>query len=41
MQDVRSINLGSVYETVVAQELKAHGLAYIYDNTKRMERLII
>ena len=25
MQDVRSINLGSVYETVVAQELKAHG----------------
>ena len=25
IDDIRSINLGSVYETVVAQELKAHG----------------
>ena len=26
LEDVRSINLGSVYETVVASELIAHGL---------------
>ena len=33
MQNVRSINLGSVYETVVAQELRAHGFnLYYYDN---------
>lgn len=33
MQDVQSINLGSVYETVVAQELCAHGFnLYYYDN---------
>jgi predicted AAA+ superfamily ATPase len=33
MQDIPSINLGSVYETVVAQELRAHGLnLYYYDN---------
>lgn len=38
MSDVRSINLGSVYETVVAQELKAHGYAlYYYDNKKNGE----
>lgn len=38
MQDVRSINLGSVYETVVAQELKAHGFGlYYYDNKKNGE----
>jgi predicted AAA+ superfamily ATPase len=38
MQDVRSINLGSVYETVVAQELKAHGFdLYYYDNKKNGE----
>jgi uncharacterized protein len=31
--DVRSINLGTVYESVVAQELKAHGFnLYYYDN---------
>ena len=31
--DVASINLGAVYETVVAQELKAHGFElYYYDN---------
>lgn len=36
MDDVRSINLGSVYETVVAQELKAHGFSlYYYDNKKK------
>lgn len=35
MTDVASINLGSVYETVVAQELKAHGFnLYYYDNKK-------
>ena len=30
MTDVRSVNLGSVYETVVAQELKAHGYDLYY-----------
>ncbi len=38
MADVRSVNLGSVYETVVAQELKAHGYSlYYYDNKKNGE----
>ena len=38
MDDVASINLGSVYETVVAQELKAHGYnLYYYDNKKTGE----
>lgn len=38
MDDVASINLGSVYETVVAQELKAHGFnLYYYDNKKNGE----
>lgn len=38
MDDVTSINLGSVYETVVAQELKAHGFnLYYYDNKKNGE----
>ena len=38
MSDMRSINLGSVYETVVAQELKAHGYdLYYYDNKKNGE----
>lgn len=38
MDDVRSINLGSVYETVVAQELRAHGYGlYYYDNKKNGE----
>lgn len=38
MTDVASINLGSVYETVVAQELKAHGFdLYYYDNKKTGE----
>ena len=38
MSDVKSINLGTVYETVVAQELKAHGYGlYYYDNKKNGE----
>lgn len=38
LQDVRSINLGSVYESVVAQELKAHGFnLHYYDNKKKGE----
>lgn len=38
MDNIRSINLGSVYETVVAQELKAHGYdLYYYDNKKNGE----
>ncbi len=38
MKDERSINLGSVYESVVAQELKAHGHElFYYDNTKKGE----
>ncbi len=38
MSDVKSINLGSVYETAVAQELKAHGYnLYYYDNKKNGE----
>ena len=38
MQSERSINLGSVYESVVAQELKAHGHdLYYYDNSKKGE----
>lgn len=38
MDDIPSINLGSVYETVAAQELKAHGFnLYYYDNKKNGE----
>jgi predicted AAA+ superfamily ATPase len=38
LQDVKSINLGSVYETVVAQELHAHGFAlHYYDNKQKGE----
>lgn len=38
LDDVRSINLGSVYETVVAQELRAHGhKLFYYDNRKQGE----
>ena len=38
MSDNKSINLGSIYETVVAQELKAHGYElYYYDNKKNGE----
>ena len=38
LQDDRSINLGSVYETVVAQEFHAHGFSlYYYDNKQKGE----
>ena len=38
LDDVRSINLGSVYESVVAQELRAHGhKLFYYDNRKQGE----
>ena len=38
MDSIRSINLGSIYETVVAQELRAHGYGlYYYDNKKNGE----
>ena len=35
LNDVRSINLGTVYESVVAQELKAHGYKLHYYDNKR------
>ena len=36
MNDLRSINLGSVYESVVCSELSAHGFPlFYYDNKKR------
>lgn len=38
LADEKSVNLGAVYETVVAQELKAHGYnLYYYDNKKNGE----
>ena len=38
LQDVRSVNLGTVYESVVAQELHAHGFPmFYYDNKKTGE----
>ncbi|MGM9861961.1 MAG: DUF4143 domain-containing protein, partial [Muribaculaceae bacterium] len=38
LQNVRSINLGTVYESVVAQELAAHGKKlHYYDNKKKGE----
>ncbi|MCQ2283698.1 MAG: AAA family ATPase [Bacteroidales bacterium] len=38
LQDENSINLGSVYESVVAQELHAHGFdLHYYDNKKKGE----
>ena len=38
MRDERSINLGAVYESVVAQELAAHGFSlFYYDNRKNGE----
>lgn len=38
LDDVRSINLGSVYETAVANELMAHGnVLYYYDNRSKGE----
>ena len=36
LDDMRSINLGSVYESVIAQELRAHGhKLFYYDNRKQ------
>ena len=38
LQDIKSINLGNVYESVVAQELQAHGFKmHYYDNKKNGE----
>lgn len=38
LQNIKSINLGTVYETVVAQELKAHGhKLFYYDNKQKGE----
>ena len=39
LNDEKSINLGTVYESVVAQELRAHGFSklYYYDNKQRGE----
>ena len=38
LQDIRSINLGTVYESVVAQELSAHGFdLHYYDNKQKGE----
>lgn len=35
LDDTKSVNLGSVYENVVAQELKAHGCNLFYYDNKR------
>ena len=38
LDDVKSINLGTVYESVVASELKAHGFnLFYYDNRSKGE----
>ena len=38
LQDIRSINLGTVYESAVAQELAAHGFKlHYYDNKQKGE----
>ena len=38
LQNIKSINLGNVYESVVAQELHAHGFPmHYYDNKQRGE----
>ena len=39
LQDERSVNLGTVYESVVAQELRAHGYErlFYYDNKQHGE----
>lgn len=38
LQNIRSINLGTVYELVVAQELQAHGFnLHYYDNKQKGE----
>ena len=40
MDDIRSVNLGSVYETFVAQELSAHALDVSTTTTKSMAKWI-
>jgi len=35
LEDIRSVNLGAVYETVVAQELRAHGFDLFYFDNKK------
>lgn len=40
MNDKCGVNLGSVYENVVAQELKAHGFKLYYYDNKKMGRWI-
>ncbi|MGM9694801.1 MAG: ATP-binding protein [Alloprevotella sp.] len=38
LQDIKSVNLGTVYESVVAQELAAHGFKlHYFDNKKKGE----
>lgn len=38
LQDIRSVNLGTVYESAVAQELAAHGFKlHYYDNKQKGE----
>ena len=38
LDDIKSINLGTVYESVVASELKAHGFnLFYYDNKSKGE----
>lgn len=38
LQDIKSVDLGTVYESVVAQELAAHGFKlHYYDNKKKGE----
>ena len=39
LDDSQAINFGSIYENVVAQELKAHGFDLYYYNSKRMGEL--
>ncbi len=39
LDDAQAINFGSVYENVVAQELKAHGFELYYYNSKRKGEL--
>lgn len=39
LNDSQSINFGSIYENLVAQELKAHGFDLYYYNSKRLGEL--
>lgn len=39
LNDEKSINLGTVYESVVASELKAHGHNLFYYDNKAMVKL--